>query len=222
MGGASAVGALAPRDPHPALPVLLLGRPGDLPTAGGAGRWHRRVGRGPGAVAGVHAGGDRAGVGHDRAAVRAAGGVLRGRAVRGAGADAAPGRVRHLRRHGAVPDRAGGLARGPGRGPGRRGRLDGGGRGRASSGQRRGVLLGPIRCVRPGAGGADRVADRGRPGRRPAGRDGAGGDGRAADRGAPGRRQQLPQRVPADHPGPGARLGIRTVGAGRLVVLGLA
>ena len=199
---------------------LLLRRPGDLPAAGGAGRQHRRAGRGPAAVAGVHAGGDRAGVGHDRAAVRAAGGVLRGRAVRGAGADAAPGRVRHLRRHGTVPDRAGRLVRGPGRGPGPRGRLDGRGWGRAGAGQRRGVLLSPVRCVRAGAGAAGGVAGRRRPGRRPAGRDGAGGDRRAADRGAPARRRQLPHRGRADHPGPDARLGIRAVGAGRLLVLG--
>ena len=59
--------------------------------------------------------------------------------------------------------------RGPGRGPGRRGRLDGGGRSRAGAGQRGGVLVGPVRCVRAGAGGAGRVAGRGRPGSPPGG-----------------------------------------------------
>ena len=44
-----------------------------------------------------------------------AGRLLRLRAVRCARPDAAPGRVRHLRRHGPVPHRPGYLAGGPGR-----------------------------------------------------------------------------------------------------------
>ena len=52
-------------------------------------------------------------------ALRAPGRVLRRRAVRRPRPDPAPGRVRHLRRHVAVPDRAGRLVRGPGRGAGR-------------------------------------------------------------------------------------------------------
>ena len=52
-------------------------------------------------------------------AVRAPGRVLRGRAVRRPRPDAATGRVRHLRRHVAVPARAGRLVRGPGRATGR-------------------------------------------------------------------------------------------------------
>ena len=49
--------------PHPAVPGVLLRGPGDLPAAGRAGRQRRRAGRGPGAVAGLHARGDRAAVG---------------------------------------------------------------------------------------------------------------------------------------------------------------
>ena len=48
-------------------------------------------------------------------AVRAAGRILRRGAVRGAGPDAAPGGIRHLRRHGDVLCGAGRLVRGPGR-----------------------------------------------------------------------------------------------------------
>ena len=83
MGGAPGVGALAARRADAAVPVVLLRGAGDLPAAGGAGRQRRRAGRRPDPVAGVHAGGDRAAVGDRRAAVRAAGRVLRRRAVRG-------------------------------------------------------------------------------------------------------------------------------------------
>ena len=50
------------------------------------------------------------------------------------GPDAAPGLVRHLRRHVGVPDRAGRLVRDPGRAARRGDRLDARGRGRAGAG----------------------------------------------------------------------------------------
>ena len=63
------------------------------------------------------------------------------------GPDAAPGLVRHLRRHVPVPGRAGLLVRRPGRGPAGRDRLDARRRGRAGAGQRDLLLRRP--CSTP-------------------------------------------------------------------------
>ena len=95
VGRAPAVGELAARHGHPAVPVLLLRCAGDLPAARRARRPRGRPGRGPGPVAGLHAGRDHPAVERGPAAVRAAGRVLRRRAVRRAGPHPAPGRVRH-------------------------------------------------------------------------------------------------------------------------------
>src|ERR1700761_1283339 len=103
VGGPPGVGDPAAQHAGAAVPFVLLRRAGDLPAAGRAGRQRGRAGRGPGAVAGVHAGRDHAALLHRGTAGRAVGGGLRRGAVRGGRAHTAPGLVRDLRRHGPVP-----------------------------------------------------------------------------------------------------------------------
>ena len=203
----------------PPFAYYFSGAPVIYPPLGALADCRRGPGRRPDPVAGVHAGGNNAAVGHRRAAVRAPGRVLRRRAVRRPGPDAAPGLVRHLRRHVGIPDRAGRLVRDPGRPAGRGDRLDARGGSRAGAGQRRGVLLGPVRPGRARARAAHRAAIR-RQARRPAGRDAADRRGRAAHRGHPDRRQRLPHRDRADNPDPRGRHRHPADRARRFLVLG--
>ncbi len=208
MGRAPAVGALAARHADPAVPRVLLRGAGHLPAGRRAGRQHRGAGSGPDLVPGLHARGDRGAVGHRWPAARAAGRVFRRRAVRRGGPGAAPGGVRHLRRHVGVPRRARDMVRGPGRPAAGGDRLDARGRSRAGAGQRHGVLLGP---VRPG-GDRGRAAHRVPPARRQArGRarpDPADRGGRGAHRGIAGRRELLRHRRAADHGAAGGRRAV--------------
>ena len=220
MGRAPAMGELAARHGHPAVSLLLLRRPGDLPAARRARGPRRRPDRGPGPVPGLHARGDHAAVERGPAAVRAAGRVLRRGAVRGAGPDPAPGRVRHLRRPVAVPRRAGGVVRAARRGPGgSAGPHDRGGRG-PGAGQRHVLFHDPVRRDRARAGGAGRVPGHGWPDRAAAGGHPAGHGDRVAGRGAADRREQLSQRVQADHPHPGGAHELTPVRAVQHLVLG--
>ena len=68
--------------PVPPFPYVLLWRASDLPADRRGGGQHRRAGRSPGPVPGVHARRHHLAVGCCRPAVRAAGRVLRRRAVR--------------------------------------------------------------------------------------------------------------------------------------------
>ena len=181
--------------PIPPFPAYLSGAPVLYPPIGGSGGQHRRAGRCPGSVPGVHARRHCPAVGCCGPAVRPAGRVLRGRIVRRARHDLAPGGVRHLRRDVGVPGRAGGLVRNPRRGPGTGDRVDGRGGGRPGAGQRHGLHLFAVRPAHRRARPAYRTLDRPRLGRGPARRDRAGRHGRAAGRRTVGRREQLPELV---------------------------
>ena len=220
MGRAPAVGELAARHGYPAISLLLLRRPGDLPAARRARGPRRRPDRGPGPVPGLHARRDHAAVERGRAAVRPAGRLLRRGTVRGAGPYPAPGRVCHLRRPVAVPRRAGGVVRAARRGPGGgAGAHDRGGC-RPGPGQRHRLLHHPVRRPRARAGGAGRVPGDGGPDRAAAGGHPADHDHRVAGRGAADRREQLSQRIQADHPQPGGAYEFAHVRAVQLLVLG--
>ena len=95
----------------PPLPVLLLRGTGHLPADRRDRQRRRRADRRPGPLAAVHARRHRAAARAHQAHLRPAIGRLRRRAVRRARLDPVPRRLRHLRRDGRLPARAGDLAR---------------------------------------------------------------------------------------------------------------
>ena len=222
VGRPPGVGALAARPAPPAVCAVLLRGPRRLPAARGPGRQPRRPGRRPGAVPGLHARGDRAGLGQRPPDRRPADRVLRRGTVRRSRAHPARGDVRHLRRAVGAADRGGGLAGDPGRHPPGGDRLDGGRRGRAGAGQRLRLLVRPVRPRHLAIAFAGRLAAVRRESGRRAGRDSADRHGGPPGGGSTDRRQGLCPRRHDDHPGPGGRPGLRAVRARRRLDAGPA